>query len=96
MKPWEWQLLDLKTMRKTKERVKSRLRSGVCRHGPHDPVLIIHTFKWLGCDGTEILSPRSISHNIWLPQTEAVLLPLTTMIMIRLKALTGETWTNAR
>lgn len=40
--------------------------------------------------------PHSISHNILLQQTEAVVLPLSTRIMIRLKALTGETWTNAR
>lgn len=40
--------------------------------------------------------PHSISHNILLQQTEAVVLPLSTGIMIRLKALTGETWTNAR
>lgn len=41
-------------------------------------------------------SPRSISRNIWLRHTEAVLPPLSAMIMIRLKALTGETWTDAR
>lgn len=40
--------------------------------------------------------PHSISHNILLQQTEAVVLPLSTRIMIRLKALTGATWTNAR
>lgn len=40
--------------------------------------------------------PCSISHNILLQQTEAVVVPLSTGIMIRLKALTAETWTKAR
>lgn len=40
--------------------------------------------------------PCSISHNILLQQTEAVVPPFSTGIMIRLKALTAETWTEAR
>lgn len=40
--------------------------------------------------------PCSISHDILLQQTEAVVLPLRMGIMIRLKALTAEIWTKAR
>lgn len=75
------------------DRESSSLRS----HDP-TPVLIIRTLNASTALELKFYSrlPRSISHNILLQQTEAVVPPLSTRIMIRLKALTGETWTNAR
>lgn len=69
-----------------KEKTNKRKRDELPEIHRVDPVLIIHTSE------DSETQPQCL-----LQQTDAVLLPLlTTGIMIRLKALTAETWTYAR